>query len=257
MNVCFNIRAIEALVAVYVEDHILVLRWLHEAQILTVGAKTVVEDDRHTLRRTVSANRVVRAQIICLKQCRGHVPPRLIEQLNAVKGRCGAVSPGKTAQYIDRMRQIFFACVPFADILDAAVVKTVLAAGSRMEIDDNGNAERLCPFESAVQNIDAAFDKRMRVWAVFAVIRIWRAENPVPDRNANGIDANAGKPGEIRAGDEMFPVVAKPHRCIPAKLRTPGGLIRCRKPIEQARRHPFFQQQPAAQIDAAEMGGWV
>ena len=151
------------------------------------------------------------------------------------------------------MRHVFLARVPFADVLDAAVVKAVLAAGGCMQVECDENAELRGPVERAVQHVDAAFDERMRVCAVLAVIRIRRAEDPVPDRDAHRVDADACKPRKILARDEALPVGTQPRRRLPAQLRAIGGLISRREPIEQARFHPLFQQQPATEIDASEV----
>ncbi len=135
MYVHFDFLAGKALVAVYVVDHVLVLRRLHEAQILVVGAESVMKSDRHALRRAVRTDRIISTQVVRFEKISGNIPARFVEQLNAVKGGRCAVAFGKPSQYLDRMRYVFLACVPFADILDAAVVKAVLAAGSRVEVE--------------------------------------------------------------------------------------------------------------------------
>ena len=84
VNVHFKVAAIEALVAVQVENDVLMLGRLHESEVLAVRAEPVVEDHRHALRRAVGPDRLVAAQIVGLEQIGGHVPARFVEQFDPV-----------------------------------------------------------------------------------------------------------------------------------------------------------------------------
>ena len=154
------------------------------------------------------------------------------------------------------MVQVLLAGVPFTDILDAAVVESVLTAGRRVQVHQHVQAELRGPAQGTVQDLDAALDEGVRVGAVAGVIRIRRTENPVAHGNAHGVDARLGQPGEILTCDESFPVGPQTRRGVAAKRCAPGGLIGCRESGKKARRHPLLQQEPSAEVHPAKMGKW-
>ena len=145
-------------------------------------AEAVVEDDRDLLRAAVRADRRVGAPVVSLEQLGRDVPARLVQHLDRVQGRRGAVARREPAQHVDRVRQVLLAGVPLADVQDAAVVEAVLAAGRRVQVEHDAQAELGRPVERPVEHLDAALDEGVRIAAVLRVVRIGRAEDPVAER---------------------------------------------------------------------------
>ncbi|MNC23871.1 hypothetical protein D3C75_719080 [compost metagenome] len=236
-----------------VEDHVAVLRLLHEAQVFAEIAKPVVEHHRHPLGRAVFANALVGGQVVGLEVVGGHVPAWFVEHLDGVQRRMVAIALGQAFKHAERVFQIFRTGVPLADILDPAVVEAVLAAGRGVQVEYHAQAELLCPVHGAVEHRDAAHHEGMAAGAIARVIGVVGAEDPVPQRNAHGVQAVLGQPGEIVAGDESVPVAVQFFASRFAQLGAPGGFIGGGQPLEQAGHHPLLQYQPAAQVDPAQL----
>ena len=110
---------------------------------------------------------------------------------------------------------------------------------------------RFRPIKRAIQHIDAARNKRVQIGFVFGVVGIIRAENPVTERNAHGVDAACREPSEILLSNPCVPVCAQFFSGSRAEFRAPSGFIGGGHTFKQTRHHPFFQYQPAAKIYTA------
>ena len=129
------------------------------------------------------------------------------------------------------------------------------AARRGVQVDHHREAEFLRPVERSVEHLDAARDEGVAVRPVFRVIGVLRTEDPVPHRDAHRVEPAPGDPGKVVAGDEAVPVPAQALGSGGrAELGAPGGLVGRREAFEQAGHHPLFQHQPAAEVDATQLG---
>jgi hypothetical protein len=252
VDIQVEVGALEALVAMHVEQHVLEAGPAEKLRELAVLAEAVVEHHGHPRRFAVGADRIIGTLVIVLEHRRRHIPARLVQHLDAVQRGSGAVARREPSEQVDRMREIFRARVPFTDILDAAVVEAVLAPGRGVQVEQHAQPELGCPVEHAVHDVDAPFDERMASHAVLRMVGIWRPQDPMPDRQAHGVDADRSKPRDVLARDEAVPMGPQPGRSLASQLGAPCGLVGCLEPVEQARRHPLLEHQPAAEIDAAQ-----
>ena len=252
MNVHVDVGAIEALVAVDIKEHILEAGIAEQGLEFAVRAEAVVKHHRHALRPAVRADRGIGAPVKILEQRGGHVPAWLVQHLDRVQRRFGTVTSRQPAQQFDGKIHVLGTRVPLADILDAAVVEAVLAAGRGVQIDHHPQPGLLRPAKRAIEHLDAALDEGMRRAAVTRVPGIGRAENPVTDGDTHGVDAAFGEPEEILARDPVVPVRTQPCGRCAAQFGTPGGFIGSRKAGEHAGRHPLLEHQPATQVHAAQ-----
>ena len=253
VDIHIDVATFEALVTVDIEQHIAERRRLHEAQVFAEITEAIMEHHRHLLGRRMPADALIGLQVIGLQVVGGHIPARLVERLDGMQRRMPAVALGQALQYRQRVLQVFRPSVPLADILDAAVVETVLATRRRMQVQHHLQAELLRPGHGIVEHGNAAFDKGMASLAIAGVIGVVGAENPVSQRDAHGVDAAPGQPGKILAGDPALPVRPQALGGGGAQLGAPGGLVGRRQALEQAGHHPFLQYQPAAQIDPTQL----
>ncbi|MCY1429421.1 hypothetical protein D9M71_453370 [compost metagenome] len=252
VDIAVDVAALEALVAVDIEDHVGKFRRLHEPQVLLEGAEAVMEDHADPLGLAVATNALVGVEVVAFQVLGRHIPARLVEHFDGMQGGPAVVTLGQALQHIQRVLAVLHLGVPFADILDPAVIETVLAAGRRVQVQDDPQLELVRPGERPVEYLDPALDEGVGVVAIAAVVRVVRAEDPVAERNAHGVDAVLVQPGEILAGDEAVPVLPEPFRGTCAQLGAPGGFIGGPQALEQARGHPFLQHQPAAEIHSAQ-----
>ena len=125
-----------------------------------------------------------------------------------------------------------------------------------MEIKDHPQAELRRPLENPINDTKPAGDKGIPTLTVAAVVGIILVEQPVTDRQAHGVDTGTFEPGKVVAGDKGVPVLVQPARCLGfAQFDAVGGLVGGLQPGKQTGGDPFFQQQPAAEIDAAQFAG--
>ena len=255
VDVAVDIAALEALVAVQVEHHVDEFRRLHKAQVFLERAEAIVEHHADFIRRTVLANPPVGVDVVAFQVVGGHVPARLVEHFDGMQSRFGVVTRGQAFEHAQRVLAVVGLGVPFADILDPAVIETVLAAGGGVQVEDNFQLQLFGPGEGAVEHRQAAFDEGVAVLAVAAVVRIVGAEDPMADWDAHGVDAVLMQPDKILAGDERVPVLLQALRGGGAQFGAPGGFIGGLQALEHTGGHPFLQHQPATKVDAAEFDG--
>ena len=212
-----------------------------------------MEHHAHPLGRAVTADALVGGQGEPLEQFRGDVPARLVERLDSVQGRVITVALGQSFEHVQGMADVGLVRVPLAHAEDAAVVKAVLAARGGVQVEHHPQPELGGPREHLVDDGQPADHEGVAGRAVAAVVGVVRAEQPVAHRQAHRVDAGAGQPGEVVAGDEGLPVVMQPPGgLIKAQFGAVRGLVRGGQAREQARGDPFFEQQPAAEVDAAQ-----
>ncbi|MDT4824294.1 hypothetical protein FQZ97_575400 [compost metagenome] len=211
-----------------------------------------MEDHADLLGLAVAANALVGVEVVTFQVIGRHIPAWLVEHFDGMQAGLTVITLGQALQHIQRVLAILRLGVPFADILDPAVIEAVLAAGGGVQVQDDPQLAFVRPGERPVEYLDSPLDERVGVVAVAAVVGVIRAEDPVAEWNAHGIDAPLVQPDEVIARDEAVPVLPEPLRGTRAHLGAPGGLIRGLQPIEQAGGHPFFQNQPAAQVHSAQ-----
>ena len=160
---------------------------------------------------------------------------------------------GQPFQHGQGVFDVLLVGMPLANVEDAAVVEAVLTARRGMEVENHPQAELPGPLKDLVDDGKPPFHKGVARLLIAAVVGVVLAEEPVADRQPHGIDAGTFQPGEVVAGDEGVPVLVQaPGSLGLAQLDAVGGLVGGFKPREQTRRNPFFQHQPAAEIDAAQ-----
>ena len=116
---------------------------------------------------------------------------------------------GEAAQQIHAEIDVLAARVPLAHVLDAAVVEAVLAARRGVQVEHHAQAALPGPVHRAIEHLDAALDEGVRICAIGRMVRVRRAEDPMSEWNAHGVDAGLREPREIGARHERIPMRAQ------------------------------------------------
>ena len=127
--------------------------------------------------------------------------------------------------------------MPLADTAYAAVVEAVLRIRHRVQIDQDLDLVRLGPAEGPVQVLDAADVGRIV------------PEDEKGNRDPDGIDAVTREIGEVSLGDVRVAVRCEPFGDV-GEVAAQLGFVLGLRAGEHARAHPFFQDQPVAEVHA-------
>ena len=122
-----------------------------------------------------------------------------------------------------------------------------------VEVDEDAEAELLAVAQHALQLVDGAVGA--------AVVRPVRRPHPVADGHAQRVDAAARQLGEVLLGHPLLPVDAQlavgllraehAAEAVHVHRRLVGGPAL--ELVEERRRHPRLEHEPAAEVDAARL----